>query len=401
MTIYDGDGNPIEVGGSTAPIGFEKLLNAQYASTTGSAQMCLVYDLSEISNIETEVLDFDYLTHDLGVTQFKVYFREKDTYTTTSVGDAISESAFIPITKDVRGSYHEDFATLSSKNFVIFWLTFSLNSPAYPINLQLFNFTFKVNGQVVPMYDWYIMPAYGEGYITETLSYIENENLVKQNDIVNYATDNQWRGKKWIAMGTSITANTPSYVPYLASLSGLSCLKAGNGGGRITDNGTIYQNIINRDFANYDLVTLEGFVNDWYGNQPLGQIGDDDTTTFYGALYLALCHIKESNPNVTLVLITDHHTRKTSTFPGFDIFAKNALNLTQQDYRDAMTNLCNFMGIPVIHAGEESGISFLTPDCYLDQIHHTEKGAEIFARTIWSNLKDIPVFNVGGNNVAE
>lgn len=394
MIIYDANGNPIEIGGSatptTSPIEYENLLNAQYTLCKSGAQMCLVFDVSNIEEITTESLDFDYLIDDETVTQFKVAFRQNDNYSTTSIGNAVSMGSVVPITKDVRGSYHEDFKILSSQNYVIFWITFTTSEPTYPLNIKLFNFTFKVNGQEIPMYDWYIMSAYGTGYISETKIYKENENLVKQNEIVNYANDNHWAGKRWIALGTSITANVPSYVPYLANLSSMSCTKAGNGGGTIGNEGTIYKNIMGRDFANFDLITLEGFVNDWFTNVPLGTIGSTETTTFYGSLYNALIHIKESNPNATLVLITDHHTRKTDSFPAFDIFAKNSAGLTQQDYRDATTELCNFLGIPVIHAGEECGISYLTPDCYLDQIHHTEKGAKIFAETIWAGLKEIP-----------
>lgn len=392
MIIYDANGNPIELEAETSPIQYEDLYNVQYTNTTSGAQMCLVYDLSQIDNIQTESLDFDYLVNDEGVTKFKVAFRENDTYSTTSVGTGISMGPDVNITKGVRGSYHEDFGTLSTKNFVIFWITFTVSSPAYPINIKLFDFTFKVNGQVIPMYNWYIMEAYGSGYLAETKVYKENENLVKQNAIVHYADENHWAGKKWIALGTSITANVPSYVPYLAEISGLSCTKAGNGGGQISRNGTIYNNIMNRDFSNFDLITLEGFVNDWYGNAPMGEIGDTTTDTFLGSLYNALVHIKESNPNATLVLITDHHTRKTSSFPNFDIFSKNTEGLTQQDYRDATTELCNFLGIPVIHAGEKCGMSYLTPDYYLDQIHHTVKGSKAFANTIWADLKEIPIF---------
>ena len=139
--------------------------------------------------------------------------------------------------------------------------------------------------------------------------------------------------------------------------------------------------------ANADLITIEGFVNDWFYQSTLGDITDTTPSTFYGAMYDAITYIL-SNSNATLVFITDTTGRN---YNNVDLRRPAIRNgKTQNDFIEATIKMCNYMGIPVIDAGRKSTISEDTAALYLaDQIHQTEKGGEQYARTIWSELKNI------------
>ena len=200
--------------------------------------------------------------------------------------------------------------------------------------------------------------------------------------------DTQWNGKVWHCFGTSISnaSNEGKYPPYLVALSGLQYNNFGYSGGKLT-NQILAQIKADSGIANADLITVEGFVNDWSQQSPLGQITDTTADTFYGAMYDAITYIL-SHSNATLVFITDSTGR---SYNSIDLRREAVRNgKTQNDFIEATIRMCNYMGVPVIDAGRKSCISQDTATLYLaDQIHHTEKGGEQYAQTIWAELKNI------------
>ena len=199
----------------------------------------------------------------------------------------------------------------------------------------------------------------------------------------------QWDGKVWHCFGTSLSnvGQEGKYPTYLAEMSGLQYVNFAYSGGKLTNH--ILQRIkSDSSIASADLITVEGFVNDWSQQSPMGEITDTTADTFYGAMYEAITYIL-TNSNATLVFITDNTGRN---YNSIDIRRQAVRNgKTQNDFIEATIKMCNYMGIPVIDAGRKSCISQDTASLYLaDQIHHTEKGGEQFAQTIWSELKNIP-----------
>lgn len=216
----------------------------------------------------------------------------------------------------------------------------------------------------------------------------------------------QWRNKKWAAFGTSITDTdytdthflqpTGKYPPYLAGLSGMLFTNYGIAGGSITTN--VQNKVKQTTLTNFDVVTVEGSVNDHATSKPIGNVGDTGTDTFAGAIYQIAKYVYE-NSNATLFFITDYVGRYVHINPapdGSDFYGDcapsktNDLGLLQIDYINMMIKQCEYFGIPCITAGQDSGINLLTGNLYLmDHIHSTYAGGKQYAETIWSVLKNV------------
>lgn len=229
----------------------------------------------------------------------------------------------------------------------------------------------------------------------------------------------QWTGKRWFAFGTSITdtgfinaeTGTPTgkYVPYLVDMSGLVVSDHGIAGGTIGKGGNyggsanILNEILTTDLSNADLITIEGFVNDFACAVPLGDLGDTggmdavadtETITICGALYRAVKHCLETAPNALVILLTESTGKEytlssTGSTVSYCVDKKNSLNLFQKDYNDKIIEMGKFMGVRVIDAGSKSQINCFNPDYIIDQIHHTELGGKQYATVIWDELKNI------------
>ena len=397
--LYDGNGNVIEVGGgSTSPLNQYAITNVLWHEIKSSPQICFVYDLDGIENITSEKVSFDAYVDDGTLKSFNCNLCHADAYAASSVGTLVENKSGITASGQKKFHFEYSYNKLTSKRYAILWMAFSSSDVfSLPFGVKFFDLSFIVNGEKVPLYKYYIMSAYSDGSAMFSNEYVPSSMFVAQDDIKKVAENNPWHGKKWIAFGTSITdigAGTGKYVPYLAEYSGMLCSECGNGGGQITGKGTIYKTIMGMTtYEGYDLITIEGFVNDWYGAKNIGELGDKTEDTFCGTLYVLLKHLQE-NTSARIVVITDHHTRATSTYPSWGEFAKNSNNDTQMDFWKATKDVCNALGVPVIEAGANSGISPLVEKHYTDQIHHTELGGEVFAQYIWSQLKNIPPMDV-------
>ena len=251
----------------------------------------------------------------------------------------------------------------------------------------------------------------------ETISNIQNEiNELKQ------VIGNHWKGKKWVAFGTSITDNysqnsyitqgehagehTGKYVPYLLDMSELSSsafVNRGVSGGSINGHILYYIRYYTSDEANADLITIEGAVNDFATSVPLGQVGDtvpytngllpDSTAegTFAGACYQAFTTALTNAPNAVVVMLTETTGKDHTGYANYSQLRKNSLDLTQWDYIDMTIKVARFVGIPVIMCGQDSMINAQNPQYIADHIHHTYLGGYQYAKTIWSKLKGIPL----------
>ena len=223
-------------------------------------------------------------------------------------------------------------------------------------------------------------------------------------DSISKSGANHWSGKRWYAFGTSITDTnnslgengtpTGKYAPYLQQMSGMLLSNYGIAGGTIGSGGVHggTSNILNKikatDLSAADLITIEGFVNDFACSVPLGDIGDTENTSLYGALTQAVRHCLE-NSGATVVLITES-TGRLYNEADYRTTRKNVLNLTQNDYNEAIRNIGKFLGVPVIDAGGLAHINENRPKYLFDHIHHSELGGKQYANVIWSCLKNIP-----------
>ncbi|MBQ3527349.1 MAG: SGNH/GDSL hydrolase family protein [Clostridia bacterium] len=219
----------------------------------------------------------------------------------------------------------------------------------------------------------------------------------------------QWRGKKLFAFGTSITDTTYTntetgevtgkYLPFLAEMSGLEVTDYGIAGGTIATgglhnaSGNILTKILATDVSGADLITIEGFVNDFACAVSLGEVTDTENTTLCGAIYQAVKYCLEKS-SATVVLITDSTGKKytmssTGNEADYTVSKLNSLDLKQVDYNNAIIKMGQYMGVPVIDAGGNSHINCFRPSYIIDQIHHTTEGGKQYATAIWSELKSI------------
>lgn len=252
---------------------------------------------------------------------------------------------------------------------------------------------------------------------------IKESKIAKiQTELDNFNVLNHWEGKKWVAFGTSITDNysansyitqgdhagehTGKYVPYLLEMSGLSSttfVNRGISGGSINGHILYYIRYYTSDEANADLITIEGAVNDFASAVPLGEVGDTVPYThsllpdgsadgsFAGACYQAFTTALENAPNAVVVLLTETTGKNHVGYANYNQLRKNSLGLYQRDYIDMTIKVARFVGIPVILCGSESMINAQNPQYIADHIHHTYLGGYQYARTIWANLRGIPL----------
>ena len=237
-----------------------------------------------------------------------------------------------------------------------------------------------------------------------SLEIVEKANRVMElENAIENAGLNPWSGKNWYAFGTSITStnntlgetNSPTgkYPPYLCQLSGLLLHDYAIAGGTIGTDGihggtsNILSRITGTDLSGADLITIEGFVNDFACAVAIGALGDTGNTTMYGAITQAVSYCLQHS-DATVVLITESIGRSYNN-ADYRTTRKNSLDLTQNDYNEVIRQVGKFLGVPVIDAGAKSQINEYRPEYLYDHIHHSELGGKQYAETIWDELKNI------------
>ena len=211
-------------------------------------------------------------------------------------------------------------------------------------------------------------------------------------EIIN-TNDNSYKGMNGVAFGTSLTyraQTTGGYLQYLPTMSGITFDNQGVGSSKIYGNAesSILNKILNyTDYADKNIVLIEGFVNDWYNNSPLGDIYDTGTDTVCGCLYNAIHHILTTNNNITIVVILDHFGINANDV---DMSASVSKNVGKQlDYYETLAKVCMLYGVHCIKEYKNSNMNQDTQKYYLDYIHMNALGAEQSANAIWSELKNI------------
>lgn len=142
------------------------------------------------------------------------------------------------------------------------------------------------------------------------------------------------------------------------------------------------RNYIRSDSA-YDYLLVEGGINDYYFNCPLGEVtpegtDDFDLTTVCGALERIFTHIRTTVPDAQTVFVILHDVTDTAT-------AENALGLTFSDYLEGIRAVCEKYGVKIADVGAvmktgESEISKLYTDTRYgvypdsDGVHPNESG---------------------------
>lgn len=196
-----------------------------------------------------------------------------------------------------------------------------------------------------------------------------------------------FNGKAWTALGTSITAEN-SYTARLAVLSGMVLTNRGSGGATLSSagagQGAIYNNML-ATATSAEVITMET-INDWRYAVPIGTIADpeDYTLSYFGALKAACNWMLSNRPAARIVMFTAYPDAHPGTvYP-------NTAGLYHWHYNDAMRQVCNVYGIPVLNVGEEAGINRYTCTYFTkDLIHMNALGGTRYGDYVWSKLRHL------------
>ena len=178
-----------------------------------------------------------------------------------------------------------------------------------------------------------------------------------------------------------------------------------SGGGITTaSDQTIYNAIVNSDSdgkLDADLITLECYANDGYAS--LGTIYDiTGNSTFAAALNTCIRYLQSKTKAQIVVLQSPpsryHYNNPDAKYNGTETIGPD--NHTRSDATELMRKICELNNVYFINWSGLGLYRIKDNNLYVvDQIHHTELGGYIFAKGIWSYLKDIPLFETEIPNI--
>ena len=194
-------------------------------------------------------------------------------------------------------------------------------------------------------------------------------------------------GVRWCAMGDSITEgyysyfdgdNNPQYelttkynwAKRVSEINKWNLTNLGDGGTGWLDEdeygGCAYKRARNTDFSGFNLVTLAFGVNDWKGNQPLGERVDvseiTTPTTVIQAMQITIETIIASNPNCKIIGILPINCSKygneTNNWGlGFSSQRNPTITNTLEEVVQAMIGIYNYYGIQYIDMAHYSVVN--------------------------------------------
>ena len=197
------------------------------------------------------------------------------------------------------------------------------------------------------------------------------------------------------------------YYEWVKEILGLSVVNNyGIGGTTIakknaSDNTAMCVRYANMD-NNADLICVMGGVNDRWFNCQLGNFGDTDPITFYGAMETLCDGLLTKYPGKTIIFITpteQNHNGCNSA---------NKTGYTATDFANAMKRVCAKYSIPVFDANTCSGIYPLNQanaTIYTtDKLHLNNKGHEVLGNKLSKfilNGANVVVVNNGGGSTGD
>jgi len=204
-----------------------------------------------------------------------------------------------------------------------------------------------------------------------------------------------WKGKKWCAIGDSITIRQGNYVSTVANALGLEATNLGISGanaGRIRlsisgedDTSPDYTPERKQAVIDADLITIYGFANDYYPGAPaLGDLYDSKPGTYAYNVKALIEEVLTLNPTARIVIIGCHNIWD---YYRPDIYQPVNGDNNIADYIDMLDDIANYYGLPFIDMYHDSGINEFSASVYLaDGCHPTPAGYERISEIIIKRL---------------
>ncbi|OPJ61659.1 SGNH/GDSL hydrolase family protein [Clostridium oryzae] len=208
----------------------------------------------------------------------------------------------------------------------------------------------------------------------------------KGSTVIGSADENRWKNKNWLALGDNITYKL-SYQSNVKVSLGMNKVTTDASIGRLMKDSA---NDVNASkVANEDLITVFAGTADYSLNTPLGTVKDDENTkTFYGALYRTINKLIKLKPDATIAFFTPLKRGAYSVYPVYP--APNRAGVTLGEYAEAIENVCKSYNILVLNLFDESGINRSNISSYtVDGLHLNEAGSRKVSTCISDYLKKI------------
>ena len=204
-----------------------------------------------------------------------------------------------------------------------------------------------------------------------------------------------WKGKKWCAIGDSITIRYGNYVDTVAKALGLEATNLGIDGAdanrmRLSisgedENHPDYSPSRKRAVMEADLITVYGFANDYYPGAPaLGDVYNSVRGTYAYNVKALIETILKLNPRAKIVIIGCHNIWD---YYRPDIYEPVTGENRIADYIDMLDEIANYYGLPFIDMYHDSGINRYSASHLLaDGCHPTYEGYERISQIIIRRL---------------
>lgn len=385
MSLYDGNGNLIEISGGTSNInltGNTLMFNSEKKSVPAI--------LAQATPIRSNIVHVAGYSDPESKTWFLVGLRFKNANHSTSftfdysvdiTGSCTSVLAYLIGNAEVLGtehayangetSYSDTFTheTKLNSDYVTFWIRFATENNTNATDKIATARTLKI--ATVP-----------EGLEFVGLSIDASRCPTLTSNRLTFDEEKQypkyacrWSGKKYFAMGDSITQGVaPYYVSIIGAMLGFAITtNSGDGGTSMVQlaNSLLSEKM----YQGYDFVTIAHGVNDFDNNpnSPIGTLAEHgsifDKTTYIGALQYIIETVKSNSPNTEIALIAPIYNPSGEG-------RTNSVGAKLSDYRLALKSVADSYGLvfingyDVINASNASGL-------FADGTHPNAKGQEL------------------------
>lgn len=244
-------------------------------------------------------------------------------------------------------------------------------------------------------------------YGTQRTDYESPQNAYIPTEMLNMdairqilmVADNPLYGKKWCAIGDSITIRSGNYVGIIADELGMEATNLGISGAGCNIMRNSFTSETNQYYTedrknaviNADLITIYGCVNDWFkevdGNKAyaIGDLyGDRSESTFINMFKNLVEAVLQLNPTAQIVIIGCHNSFDSSR-P--EIYHPVRGTDTIAEYVDAMHKVARYYGLYFVDMYHESGINEFTGDMYLvDGVHPNTLGYAQISKVLKRHL---------------
>ena len=194
---------------------------------------------------------------------------------------------------------------------------------------------------------------------------------------------NELAGLTWAVLGDSTTAgsgNTQTYHGIIAEEEGLTAINYGVNGSWVSYTSVMDGQEMCTRFENMtddaDIITVMGGINDTNNGAVLGEMGDTEKTTFYGALDILCRGLHRKYPGKRIGYITPMNY-------GDDAKA--------EPYLEAIHKVCGKYAIPVLDMYHDGLICAATEELsgiyFRDGLHQNDFGQAVMARKVGAFLK--------------